>query len=99
MYIPTHTRAGPYFTGMAAGYIRYRIKLTNCQIPTIIVWFGWIISIFCCEAAIFSAHLFYLPGREYDPMASAVYGSFHRIAWSIGVSWMIIAMSTGNGGK
>lgn len=35
MYIPTHTRASPYFIGMAAGYIKYKMKCSALKIPKV----------------------------------------------------------------
>jgi hypothetical protein len=35
MYIPTHTRASPYFIGMAAGYLRYLIKKNDTKLPKV----------------------------------------------------------------
>lgn len=64
-----------------------------------LVWFGWLLSIFCIEGTIFSAWIFYIPGRPYDALTAAFYGAFHRMVWSLGTSWMIFAMSTGNGCK
>ncbi|XP_046395726.1 nose resistant to fluoxetine protein 6-like [Ischnura elegans] len=97
MYIPTHTRASPYFIGMAAGYAKYVIQSREIKIPKLVVWAGWLIALVCIEGTVFSAWVFYSPGRPYDPLESALYGAFHRITWSIGTSWIIIAVSTGNG--
>jgi hypothetical protein len=63
------------------------------------VWLGWVVALVFIEGTIFSAWVFYLPGREYNALLAAFYGAFHRITWSIGTSWLILAISTGNGGK
>ncbi|CAB3382226.1 Hypothetical predicted protein [Cloeon dipterum] len=97
MYIPTHTRASPYFIGMAAGYLRYLIKKNDTKMPKIGVWLGWVVALVLIEGTIFSAWVFYLPGREYNALLNAIYGAFHRITWSVGTSWLILAISTGNG--
>ncbi|XP_059480960.1 nose resistant to fluoxetine protein 6-like isoform X2 [Neocloeon triangulifer] len=97
MYIPTHTRASPYFIGMAAGYLRYLIKKNDTKLPKIGVWLGWVVALVLIEGTIFSAWVFYLPGREYNALLNALYGAFHRITWSVGTSWLILAISTGNG--
>ncbi|XP_071452933.1 nose resistant to fluoxetine protein 6-like [Hetaerina americana] len=97
MYIPTHTRASPYFIGMAAGYAKYLIQSKQMKIPKVAVWLGWMIALVCIEGTVFSAWVFYSPGRPYDALQSALYGALHRITWSIGTSWIIIAVSTGNG--
>jgi len=63
------------------------------------VWLGWVIALIFIEGTIFSAWVFYLPGREYNALLAAFYGAFHRITWSVGTSWLILAISTGNGGR
>jgi hypothetical protein len=58
-----------------------------------------LVALIFIEGTIFSAWVFYLPGRPYNALGAALYGAFHRITWSIGTSWLILAVSTGNGGN
>jgi len=46
-----------------------------------------------------SAWIFYLPGREYNALEAAIYGSLHRAGWSLGISWIVFAVCTGGKGK
>jgi hypothetical protein len=46
-----------------------------------------------------SAWIFYLPGREYNALEAAVYGSLHRVGWSLGISWIVFAVCTGGKGR
>lgn len=48
---------------------------------------------------LFSAWWFYKPNYEYDAFMAALYGALYRTTWAAGVSWTIIAVSTGNGSK
>ncbi|XP_039295304.1 nose resistant to fluoxetine protein 6 isoform X2 [Nilaparvata lugens] len=97
VYMPTHTRATPYFIGIATAYILNRIRAKNIVIPKTIVWTGWLVSIFFVEATIYSAWYFYVPDSNYSALNSAIYGAGHHIMWTLGVCFMIIAMATGNG--
>lgn len=96
IYIPTHTRATPYFVGMLTAYAKYKIKNSNFKFTNRIVYPTWIITTLLLLITIYSAYFFYIPGN-YDVHASAVYASFHHLTWSACISWLILALSTGNG--
>lgn len=66
--------------------------------PQYAVWLGWISSIVLMFGTLFSAWWFYEPNYKYDALVAALYGALYRITWATGVSWTIIAVSTGNGG-
>lgn len=63
------------------------------------VWLGWIVSTVFMSGTLLSAWWFYRPDYEYDALVAALYGALYRTTWAAGVSWTIIAVSTGNGGK
>jgi len=64
-----------------------------------VVWSSWIVSIVLIFGTLFSAWWFYKPNYKYDAFVAALYGALYRITWAAGVSWTIIAVSTGNGGE
>ncbi|KAJ3657266.1 hypothetical protein Zmor_009082, partial [Zophobas morio] len=97
IYIPTHMRASPYFVGMVTGYLKFTMRSRDYKMPKYMVYMGWIMSIFVIEVTVYSAFIFYIPGKPYDPLMSAVYASMHHVTWSICISWMILAISEGNG--
>lgn len=99
IYIPTHTRATPYFIGMLTGYLRHKIKHSDFKFSSKLVCPAWIISILLLLTTVYSAYYFYIPGRSYDVHASAIYASFHHLVWSVCISWFILALSTGYGCK
>ncbi|XP_025425324.1 nose resistant to fluoxetine protein 6-like [Sipha flava] len=98
LYIPTHTRATPYYIGMITGLVRYKMKNSSYKINKHAVWMGWIVSTVLMPGTMFSAWWFYKPNYEYDAIVAALYGALYRTTWAAGVSWTIIAVSTGNGG-
>lgn len=51
------------------------------------------------SGTLFSAWWFYKPNYKYDAFVAALYGALYRTTWATGMSWTIIAVSTGNGGK
>ncbi|XP_064215056.1 nose resistant to fluoxetine protein 6 [Tribolium castaneum] len=97
IYIPTHMRASPYFVGMVTGYIKYVMKSREYKMPKYMVYMGWVMSIFIIEVTVYSAFIFYLPDKPYDPIISAIYSAMHHFTWSICISWIVIAISEGYG--
>ncbi|XP_018326778.1 nose resistant to fluoxetine protein 6-like [Agrilus planipennis] len=97
IYIPTHTRASPYLVGIGTGYLLHRIQKSDYKLSKRVVYIGWFICILTMEAIVYSAYIFYIPSRPYDPHTAAVYSAFHHFFWSICISWFILAISTGHG--
>jgi hypothetical protein len=91
-------RASPYFVGMVTGYLKYCMKTREYKMPKYMVYMGWVMCFFILEATVYSCFIFYLPEKAYDPLMSAIYASMHHVTWSICISWMIVAISEGNGG-
>ncbi|XP_050523734.1 nose resistant to fluoxetine protein 6-like [Daktulosphaira vitifoliae] len=98
LYIPTHTRATPYYIGMITGLVRHKMKHTSYKINKYIVWINWMLSITLMSGTLLSAWWFYKPDYTYDAFVASLYGALYRTTWATGVSWTIIAVSTGNGG-
>lgn len=85
---------------------RFKILQTTVRVVTCTVfpfqhavWLGWIVSTLLMPGTMFSAWWFYKPNYEYDAIVAALYGALYRTTWAAGVSWTIIAVSTGNGGN
>lgn len=55
--------------------------------------FYWILAI----GGIFGGIFFHIH-KVYDPVYVPLYSGFGKMAWSLGVCWIVIACSTGNGG-
>ncbi|XP_075234133.1 nose resistant to fluoxetine protein 6-like [Lycorma delicatula] len=91
IYIKTHNRAGPYIVGILAGYLYYILKNKNFKFSVFQVVYGSIICTVVSLLSLLIAWIFYIPGREYSGMESALYASLHRITWSACMSWIIIA--------
>lgn len=63
------------------------------------VLFLWAVTAVLMTSPIFAAVVFYSP--DYNPASwmAPAYAAFHRIPWSIGQAWIIVAGITGNAGK
>ena len=63
----------------------------------LLVLLGW-----CVAATINLAVLYGLydvaHGKELTDGANAIYSSLHRVAWAVGLAWVIFACVTGHGG-
>lgn len=92
-------RASPYFVGMITGYLKYKMRNNAYKMPKYMVYMGWFMCVFVIEATVYLAFIFYIPGKAYDPFMSATYAAMHHFTWSVCISWMIIAISEGSGGK
>ncbi|CAG5094964.1 Similar to nrf-6: Nose resistant to fluoxetine protein 6 (Caenorhabditis elegans) [Cotesia congregata] len=92
IYDKPWTRMGPYLIGMSVGYILFK---TDCKIKmskaTVVV--GWLLSIACLLSLIYGLY-----EAELTPVTAAAYSSLSHSAWALGLSWIIIACSTGYGG-
>ncbi|KAF4533049.1 hypothetical protein B566_EDAN002612, partial [Ephemera danica] len=58
----------------------------------------WFLLSLLPPLSMLSAWIFYLPGRQYMALEAALYGSLHRIGWSLGISWVVFAVCTGGKG-
>ncbi|XP_074042229.1 nose resistant to fluoxetine protein 6 isoform X3 [Leptinotarsa decemlineata] len=95
-YSKSHTRATPYFVGMIAGYVYYKLKNTNehiCRMKTFVIVLG---SGCIMMVSVFSAKIFYNPYHPYNAIESATYAAFHRLGWAVGTSGLFYVASYGH---
>ncbi|XP_059481821.1 nose resistant to fluoxetine protein 6-like [Neocloeon triangulifer] len=99
IYVNTPMRAAPYLCGMALGYVLS--KKMQIPVPRWGVALGWFLSMALILGVIFLSWIPYNESYDselYEPLAAAFFGSFHRLAWSLGLSWIIWACVNGLGG-
>nr|XP_023022147.1 nose resistant to fluoxetine protein 6-like [Leptinotarsa decemlineata] len=95
VYIPGHMRSSSYFVGVMAGYVKYRMNLDNYKIPKRWVRFGWIATVPLLFLSLHISFIFYV--MQVPTWFSALYASMHHLCWSLGIAWMLIAISSGYG--
>ncbi|XP_018568697.2 nose resistant to fluoxetine protein 6-like [Anoplophora glabripennis] len=97
IYIPSHLRASPYLLGIITAYIKYQMKITNYKMPKHVLYVGWMMCVVVVSITVYTAFVFYIPGYPHDTIFSAFYASLHHFTFSLCMSWIIIAVSSGNG--
>ncbi|KAK2576733.1 hypothetical protein KPH14_005386 [Odynerus spinipes] len=92
IYDKPWTRLGPYLIGMSVGYFLFK---TDCKVKmsktTVVV--GWLLSSACLLSLLYGLY-----EAELTPMTAAAYSSLSHSAWALGLSWIVVACSTGYGG-
>jgi peptidoglycan/LPS O-acetylase OafA/YrhL len=62
------------------------------------VLLGWSFTITICLAVIYTLSIAYRPDYVHNPLEAAFYAGFHRLGWSLGLSWIVFACVLGYGG-
>ncbi|KAJ8954783.1 hypothetical protein NQ318_014894 [Aromia moschata] len=96
--VPSHARATPYFIGMFAGYVYYRLKgsgriLSKGHTAALLS-----ISFFLLTVCMYTGYVFYDPYHTYNALESAIYGSLQRPVWALGTFGLVYAVSYGTCG-
>ncbi|XP_008545090.1 nose resistant to fluoxetine protein 6 [Microplitis demolitor] len=92
VYTPPWMRIGPYLVGMITGYILRRMKgKLNVGRKTLCLL--WIVGSLCNISPLFGLY-----GKSLSAASAGIYVAFSRIAWGIGISWILVACYTNNGG-
>ncbi|XP_015175156.1 PREDICTED: nose resistant to fluoxetine protein 6 isoform X2 [Polistes dominula] len=92
IYIPPWIRIGPYLVGVITGYILVKLKNKLIFGKKTLIFF-WIVSSSCSLLALFGIYR-----RRVSILASVFYIALGKIAWAIGIAWIVIACCTNNGG-
>ncbi|XP_016995137.2 nose resistant to fluoxetine protein 6 [Drosophila takahashii] len=94
LYYATNTRASPYLIGILFGYFLHLNRGKDFKLSRITVIFGWLIGlslIATCQFAVYGQNT--LPIVE-----EAFYVTLTRIAWPLGLCWVVFACMHGYGG-
>ncbi|CAH1402499.1 unnamed protein product [Nezara viridula] len=92
IYDKPWTRLGPYIVGMSVGWLLFK---TNCKIKMnkVMVITGWTLTLSLLLFLIYG-----LSGTKLHPITAAAFSSLSHTLWALGLSWIVIACSTGYGG-
>ncbi|XP_012280253.1 O-acyltransferase like protein isoform X2 [Orussus abietinus] len=92
IYDKPWTRLGPYLIGMSVGYFLFKIDCKIKMTKTAVV-VGWLLSSACLLSLLYGLY-----EAELSPATAAAYSSLSHSVWALGLSWIVIACSTGYGG-
>ncbi|XP_064617017.1 nose resistant to fluoxetine protein 6-like [Liolophura sinensis] len=95
-YEKPYCRIGPYLVGMTVGYILYRTG-SKISFTKKVVVFGWILT-FTCNLAVLYGLYGHFNTEPLTSDVSALYNTVSRTVWALGLAWLVIACSSGNGG-
>ncbi|XP_076160360.1 nose resistant to fluoxetine protein 6 isoform X2 [Ptiloglossa arizonensis] len=92
IYDKPWTRLGPYLIGMSMGYFLFK---TDCKVKMTktTVCVGWLLSSACLLSLLYGLY-----EAELSPIMAAAYSSLSHSVWALGLSWIVVACSTGYGG-
>ncbi|XP_017055197.1 nose resistant to fluoxetine protein 6 [Drosophila ficusphila] len=98
IYFSTQTRASPYLVGILFGYFLHENSGKQFKLSPITVILGWLVALallFCCLFSMFD----YSATTEPPPiLEEAFYLTLGRIAWPLGLCWVVFACMQGYGG-
>ncbi|RZC32187.1 Acyl transf 3 domain containing protein, partial [Asbolus verrucosus] len=92
IYDKPWTRLGPYLIGICVGWFLFK---KNCQLrmSKLVVTSGWTAALACLLSLVYGLYEVNL-----SPLTGAAYSALSHSAWALGLSWVVIACSTGYGG-
>ncbi|CAH0550692.1 unnamed protein product [Brassicogethes aeneus] len=99
-YSKSHARSSPYFVGMIAGYIYFKMKdsTSKKKMSRMVSSLFIISSLAIMIASIVTGVIFYDPYYKYNALESALYAALHRTIWSVGSIGMLYTASFGYSG-
>ncbi|XP_054710923.1 nose resistant to fluoxetine protein 6-like [Uloborus diversus] len=86
---------GPYCVGLLTGY--FIAAKPSLKIPTAIQLLGWCIAFFLNFSVLYGITNW---NKGVEPLlwSRVLYAGFSRVAWALGVAWIILCCVTGHGG-
>ncbi|XP_017034572.1 nose resistant to fluoxetine protein 6-like [Drosophila kikkawai] len=94
LYYATNTRASPYLIGLLFGYFLHLKRGQVFRLSRLAVLVGWLVSLSLLATCIFAVY-----GQNTLPIVEeAFYVTLTRIAWPLGLCWLVFACMHGYGG-
>nr|ABO27283.1 CG5892 protein [Drosophila melanogaster] len=95
----THNRASGWLVGFLFGYFLHTIRGKAIKLSRPAVWVGWITCLAFLFTCIFAMYPYGMGKSKTLPtLNEAFYVSLSRIAWPLGLSWVVFACMQGYGG-
>ncbi|KAL1491689.1 hypothetical protein ABEB36_012250 [Hypothenemus hampei] len=98
-YVKTHTRCSTWIIGGFLGYYLAKTEKRNYSIKLnkYVVAVSWLAAFAVLISCIFLGQDV-LMDSQYHPYSNALYNTFARPAWALGICWVIYACCVGYGG-
>nr|XP_016936647.1 nose resistant to fluoxetine protein 6 [Drosophila suzukii] len=94
LYYATNTRASPYLIGILFGYFLHLNRGKHFKLNRICVILGWLVGLSLIATCMFAVY-----GQNTLPIVEeAFYVTLTRIAWPLGLCWVVFACMQGYGG-
>ncbi|KAH8295945.1 hypothetical protein KR018_006477 [Drosophila ironensis] len=97
IYFATHTRASPYIIGILFGYFLHVNRGRQFKLPPLAVILGWVVSSALLLTCIFGVYHDQRNLARTPILEEAFYLTFTRIAWPLGLCWVVFACMQGYG--
>ncbi|EDW56172.1 GM22968 [Drosophila sechellia] len=98
IYFSTHTRASPYLIGILFGYFLHVNRGKSFKLSPIAVVLGWLTSLALLFSCLYAVYGYALDAEIPPILEEAFYLTFTRIAWPLGLCWVVFACMHGYGG-
>ncbi|BFF91768.1 nose resistant to fluoxetine protein 6 [Drosophila madeirensis] len=95
----THNRTSGWLVGFLFGYYLHTIRGKTIKLSRPSVWIGWLTGLALLFTCVFAMYPYGPAKSKSIPILSeAFYVSLSRIAWPLGLSWVVFACMQGYGG-
>ncbi|KAJ8925875.1 hypothetical protein NQ315_009727 [Exocentrus adspersus] len=95
-YSKSHARAAPYFIGMIAGYLFYRMKGSEKCLKQNYSYIIFTASLALMITTLLTGTIFYNPYYVYNAVESSIYAALHRTLWAVGSIGILYVASYGH---
>ncbi|XP_061170043.1 nose resistant to fluoxetine protein 6-like [Saccostrea echinata] len=96
VYDKPYNSVSAYVIGILTGYIMWKTE-RRVTIPKLCVVLGWILALGSISSLVFGTNEFY-EGHKPSKFVSALYNSFCKTTWGLGLAWIIFICDVGYGG-
>ncbi|XP_046865193.1 nose resistant to fluoxetine protein 6 [Drosophila willistoni] len=98
VYYASHTQASPYFIGLLFGYLLHFNRGKSFELHRLIICLGWLISLGLLLTCVFSLSAYDGIDKVLPYLEDAFHLTLARIAWPLGLCWIVFACMQGYGG-
>lgn len=98
IYTATHTHAAPWLVGTMFGYLLHLMRGRRFKLSLLATWAGWLLCLALLFTSIFALYPYSkLLGKSPSVLQGALYYTLVRIAWPLGLCWVVFACMQGYG--